>query len=241
MPPARSFDALKAKPMLAPLLMSALVLVLVLGFTLIARDMRAGDLLRFDTALLMAFRTADDLSQPIGPVWLHEAARDITALGSFACLGILVLATLGYLILAGRRDMALLVIVAVLGGVALSTMLKLGFNRPRPDLPHATRIFTASFPSGHAMLTAVTFLTLGALLARISGSWRLRIYFIALALLLSFIVGVSRVYLGVHYPSDVLAGWFIGGAWALLCWTIAFWLQQRGAIPAPGAEPQDAG
>jgi undecaprenyl-diphosphatase len=123
---------------------------------------------------------------------------------------------------------------AVLGGTAISSLLKMGFDRPRPDIPHAARVFTASFPSGHATLSAVTFLTLGSLLTRVTADRRVKIYFMALAVFLTVLVGVSRVYLGVHFPSDVLAGWCVGAAWAVLCWAGALWSQQRGHVEAPG-------
>ena len=222
-----------SKPSIALPLVSGVTVILVCAFVFVANEMLEGGLAQFDTALQMAFRTSGDLSTLIGPPWVQEAARDVTALGSFAFLAILFLGTVGYLLLAGRRDLALLVAIAVLGGAALSTALKLGFNRPRPALQHAARVFTASFPSGHAMLSAVTFLTLGALLTRVSTNWRLKLYFMSMALLLTFIVGVSRVYLGVHYPSDVVAGWIIGGAWAMFCWAVALCLQQRGNLTPP--------
>jgi undecaprenyl-diphosphatase len=125
-------------------------------------------------------------------------------------------------------------VVAVLGGEILSTILKMAFDRPRPDIPHAARVFTASFPSGHAMLSAVTFLTLGALLTRVNADQRVKTYFMALAVFLTVIVGLSRIYLGVHYPTDVLAGWCVGAAWAILCWSGAYWLQQQGKVEPAG-------
>jgi undecaprenyl-diphosphatase len=113
----------------------------------------------------------------------------------------------------------------------LSTLLKLGFERPRPDLvPHAVVVYTASFPSGHAMLSAVTWLTLGALLMRVEPRRRVKAYVLALAVLTTLLVGASRIYLGVHWPTDVLAGWCIGAAWALMCWLAALWLQRRGRV-----------
>jgi undecaprenyl-diphosphatase len=140
-----------------------------------------------------------------------------------------------YLLLAGKRATALFVIAAVVGGMLLSTALKIGFERPRPDLvPAATRVYTASFPSGHAMLSAITYLTLGALLARVEERRRVKAFLIGVAVTLTMLVGISRVYLGVHWPSDVLAGWCVGAAWAALCWFVALQLQRRGQVERPG-------
>jgi undecaprenyl-diphosphatase len=125
----------------------------------------------------------------------------------------------------------------------LSTGLKMGFERPRPDLvPHATRVYTASFPSGHAMLSAITYLTLGALLARVEKSRRVSAFIMGLAIITTLLVGISRVYLGVHWPSDVVAGWSVGAAWASLCWFVALQLQRRGQVEKPGeaSPPADA-
>lgn len=207
-----------------------LIALLVAGFVYLAQEMLEGDLARLDDAILMAFRTAGNAADPIGPPWVEELGRDVTALGSFAFLGFLFAATVGYLLLIGARGLALLMTASVIGGVVVSTALKMGFDRARPDLPHAARVFTASFPSGHATLSAVTFLTLGALLTQITEDWRVRAYFIGLAIFLTIAVGISRLYLGVHYPSDVLAGWSVGTAWAVMCWTTAAWMQRRGQI-----------
>ena len=116
-------------------------------------------------------------------------------------------------------------------------MLKTGFSRPRPELvPHSVVVFTNSFPSGHAMMSAVVYLTLGNLLARTQKQFSIKIFLMALAAFLTVLVGVSRVYLGVHWPSDVLAGWTLGACWALLCWFLMLYLQQRGKV-----EPESAG
>jgi undecaprenyl-diphosphatase len=203
----------------------------LLAFGHIAEDVLEGDSTRFDQAVLLALRNPADPADPLGPAWLEEAARDITALGSYAVLGIIFFAVVAYLLLMRRRAAALWVTVAVVGGVLLSNVLKYSFDRPRPDfLAHTARVFTSSFPSGHAMLSAVTFLTLGVLLASIYNSWRLKVFFLGLAIFLTVMVGVSRIYLGVHYPTDVLAGWCVGAGWAAICWTVFHWLQQRGAV-----------
>jgi undecaprenyl-diphosphatase len=115
------------------------------------------------------------------------------------------------------------------GGLLLSTMLKFGFDRPRPELvPHGSMIYTSSFPSGHSMLSAVVYLTGGALLAIVHSAHKVRVYLIGCSVLATFLVGASRVYLGVHWPSDVLAGWAAGTAWAAACWLFAQWLHERG-------------
>lgn len=210
------------------------IAALMLGFGLLATEMLEGDMAGFDRAVMWAFRSGGDPSTPIGAAWLQEFGRDVTALGSIAFLGFVVTATVGYLLLVGKRGLAVLIAVAVLGGELIGTLLKLAFDRPRPEIPHAARVFTASFPSGHALLSAVTFLTLGALLTRVTADRRVKAYFIALAVFLTIVIGVSRVYLGVHYPSDVLAGWCLGAAWALLCWFTALRLQQHGDVEPPG-------
>lgn len=216
-------------------LLAAVLVVagLVLAFAYLAVEMSAGHTTTFDRAVIMAFRANGNPADPIGPPWLEEVGRDVTALGSYAFLSFVLAVVLGYLLLVRKRAMALLVAASVLGGMALSTLLKIGFDRPRPDLPHAARVFTASFPSGHATLSAVTFLTLGAILTRVETERRVRVYFVAVAVFLTIMVGLSRLYLGLHYPSDVLAGWCIGSAWAALCWMIALRLQRHGTVEQP--------
>jgi undecaprenyl-diphosphatase len=215
----------------APLLSLAAVSFFVFAFIKIAEEVIEGDTTIFDRALLLALREANNPADPVGPSWLEEAARDITALGGHVVLTIVTLATLAYLLMTRKSHAAFLVVAAVGGGMLLSTALKLGFERPRPDLvPHAARVYTASFPSGHAMLSAVTYLTLGALLARVQPSRRLKAFLLGLAVTLTILVGASRVYLGVHWPSDVLAGWCVGAAWASLCWFVALQLQRRGQV-----------
>jgi undecaprenyl-diphosphatase len=207
---------------------------LILVFGLLAEEVMEGDTLAFDRAVIMAFRTPGDPTNIIGPPWVEEMGRDITALGSFAFLGLLTVAVVGYLLLIRKRAAAALVAVAVLGGSAISTILKMSFDRSRPELVLSARVFTASFPSGHATLSAITFLTLGALMTRLEDDRRVKVYLISLAVFLTILVGVSRVYLGLHYPTDVLAGWCIGSAWATVCWVTALWLQDRGKIEQPG-------
>jgi undecaprenyl-diphosphatase len=176
-------------------------------------------------------RDADDRTDPLGPVWAEETARDVTALGSLAILAFITLTAAAFLWLQDKRGLALYVLVAVGGGALASSLLKLGFDRPRPDLvPHGNVVYTSSLPSGHAMISAIAYLTLGALLARAQAGLRLKAFLLGLALFLTVCVGVSRVYLGVHWPTDVLAGWAAGAAWALVCWVVAEWLHRRGRL-----------
>lgn len=184
-----------------------------------------------DRMILLALRSPGSLNDPLGPRWLEEIFRDFTAFGGVGVLTFVLLAAAGYLFLRGKYRTIVLMVAAILGGGALSFLLKQGFDRPRPDLvaPMAYTI-TPSFPSGHALLAATTYLTIGALLARTQPSRPLKIYLICLAILLTLIVGFTRVYLGVHWPTDVLAGWTVGGIWALTCWLAAQLLQRRGKM-----------
>jgi undecaprenyl-diphosphatase len=220
-----------------PLLSLAALSLFAWAFVEIADAVTEGDTHAFDRAILLALRDGANLADPLGPSWVEEVGRDITALGGNAILTFVTLATLLYLLMTGKAHAAILLAAAVGGGMLLSTLLKLGFERPRPDLvPHAARVYTASFPSGHATLSAVTYLTLGALLARVQPNRRLKAFLLGLALILTVLVGASRVYLGVHWPSDVLAGWCVGAAWASLCWFVALQLQRRGQVET-GHEP----
>ena len=211
--------------------------VALLVFAELAEEVGEGDTRTFDRAVLLGLRTARNLSDPIGPLWLEKAAIDVTSLGSITVLALVSLAAIGFLLVVRKRAAALLVLVSVGGGQLLSSLLKEVFERPRPDLvPHVVQIVTASFPSGHAMLSAVTYLTLGTLLARVQPLRRVKVYLFAVAVLLTLLIGVSRVYLGVHWPTDVLAGWCVGAAWAMLCWLVAVWLQRRGQVEGDARE-----
>jgi undecaprenyl-diphosphatase len=198
----------------------------VLVFGELADQVVDGGTQKLDRSLLLSLRHAD--LTPRGPRFVQESARDITALGSVTVLGLLTVGACVFLALDGRKNMALFMAGSVGSGLLLSALLKVIFNRPRPDLvPYAVYVSTASFPSGHSMLSAVTYLCLGALLARSQSRTILKAWFILSAILITLMVGVSRVYLGVHWPSDVLAGWTAGAVWALVCWRAARWLQGR--------------
>jgi undecaprenyl-diphosphatase len=219
----------------AVVLLAALAIVLaLLAFSKTAGEMMEGDLREFDDGVLRMMRSADDPSVPIGPAWLVQVAIDVTALGGTGVLAIILLIVVGYLALEGRYDAIALIVVATAGGGFLSELLKWWFARKRPEIvPHLVNVGSASFPSGHSLLAVVTYLTLGAVLARFVPRRRSRTYCIVVSLLLALLIGLSRVYLGVHYPTDVLAGWSAGLAWALPCWLVARYLQYRGRVKPP--------
>ncbi len=200
-------------------------------FVELADDVLEGDTASVDERLLLMFRTASDTSDPVGAPWVEDLARDATALGGAGFLTLLTLASAGFLALQRKLHLALYLLGAVAGGTLASTLLKLGFDRPRPDLvAHGQVVYTSSVPSGHSMLSAVVYLTLGALLASGQTNLGMRAYLVGLAVFLAVLVGVSRVYLGVHWPTDVLGGWTAGAAWALVCWALAERLRRRGTV-----------
>jgi len=200
-------------------------------FAKIANEVGQGSTRAFDEWLLLSLRTPGDPAVPIGPKRVQELMRDITALGSTGVLTIMVLSVAGFLAMTRKGHAAMLVLVSVVGGTLISQTTKFAFARPRPDLvPHGAEVFTASFPSGHSMMSAVVYLTLGALLARTQADRGVKVYIMTIAVALTVLVGISRVYLGVHWPTDVLAGWSLGGLWALLCWLVMVWLQRRGNV-----------
>lgn len=212
----------------------------LLAFAELAGEVVEGDTQAFDEAVLLSLRTAADTADPVGPPWVEAAFRDFTTLGGTAVLTAVTLATLGYLLLAGKRATAALVGFAVLGGTLLSALLKAGFQRPRPDLvAHLVDVSSQSFPSGHAMLSTVTWLTLGTLLATVQPTRWLKAYVLGVGISIALLVGVSRVYLGVHWPTDVIAGWCVGAAWALLSWLAAGMVRNFGRLTRGGARPQD--
>jgi undecaprenyl-diphosphatase len=196
-----------------------LLLVIVgcgLGFIALADEILEQETQGFDEAVVRAMRRVDDPSLPIGPRWLRGAALDVTALGGVTVLTLVTLAVCGFLALVRHFRSMLLVLGSTMGGAALNFSLKALFDRPRPAVvPHLAEVSSASFPSGHAMLSAIVYLTLGVLLAQLSESRWLKVYVLGVAVLLTFLVGLTRVFLGVHYLTDVLGGWMAGLAWAL--------------------------
>jgi undecaprenyl-diphosphatase len=203
----------------------------VWAFVEIADEVQEGETADLDRRIILALRNPDDLSDPIGSRGIEEMMRDFTGLGGVAMVTLLAAAATLYLWIERKTGAMWFVLIAVLGGLAVSLLLKAGFDRPRPDLvPHGSHVYTTSFPSGHSIMSAVTYLTLGALLARFHEGRLQKAFFLGVAVAITLAVGCSRVYLGVHWPTDVLAGWTVGGTWALLCWLTARLLQRRGTV-----------
>ncbi|MFG1393745.1 phosphatase PAP2 family protein [Xanthobacter agilis] len=208
------------------------------AFVKIADEVMDHETGSLDRGILLALRDPNNLSDPLGPPWFEEMMRDFTALGSTGVLTLLTVVVLLFLLMTRKRHAALLVALAVAGGTLLSQVMKWGFDRPRPDLvPHGMAVYTQSFPSGHAMLSAIVYLTLGALLARTQARTRVKVFLLCVAAALTVIVGVSRIYLGVHWPTDVLGGWMLGAGWAALCWLLMLWLQGKGDVEPESSLP----
>lgn len=211
-----------ARREIGPIALVMLAGACLLVFRHIAEEVGEGDTHAFDRTIMYALRTPGDPSRPIGPDWLNIAATDVTSLGSLTVLGIIVLLVCGLFLSFRRWREALLLLLASGSGLILTNILKDVFQRDRPPaILHAVRAINASFPSGHAALSATVFLTLGALIAHFAERRRVRVYALAAAVILSLLVGCSRVYLGVHWPTDVLGGWCVGAAWALVWWGVA--------------------
>ena len=192
-----------------------------------------------DEAVLRALRDPLAPARLRGPAWLAGAARDVTALGSHAVLVPLFVAAAVFLVLLRKPALALGVLVAGSGAMWLNGTLKQLFARPRPQVvPPLVSVGNASFPSGHALLAAAVYLSIAVLVARLVPYRRVRLYVLGLAATLVVLVGISRVVLGVHYPTDVVAGWVVGGLWALLCGIAARALQRHGVVEQPGIDPE---
>ena len=199
-----------------------------MAFLAIADEVAEGETHALDLAVLRALRVEGRPEALVGPEWLHVAAVDVTALGSVAVLSLIILLAFALLASLRRWGEGFLLLGGALSGVTASQGLKALFGRERPDMAYrAVEAVNASFPSGHAMLSAVVFLTLGVLTARFSDRRRVKVLAISSAVLLSLLVGASRVYLGVHWASDVLAGWCVGAAWAMVCWLVAYLVRRR--------------
>ena len=207
--------------------------ILLFAFVKLASEVVEGDTMAFDRFIMAGLRDPENPSLPLGPRWLQSAMLDVTAIGGVAVLTLITVIVAGFLAVSRKGKLALFVVTAVSTGALVSTLLKSLFDRPRPDLvSHLIDVNTTSFPSGHAMNSAVVYLTLAALLARTRLDNATRIYILAMAIALALTIGLSRVYLGVHWPSDVIAGWAVGAFWAALC-SVGMQILQRRRIIEP--------
>ena len=193
------------------------VSVFLWAFLYVMDEVTEGDTYTLDRAILLALRRSGDLATPVGPRWLQETARDVTALGGFTVLSLLVAMSATLLWLHRRKLQALIFLAAVFLGQTLAEITKHLVGRNRPDLvPHLDQVYSSSFPSGHSAMSPIVYLTLAGILAAGEPNRAAKTLLVAVAAALVLAVGASRVYLGVHWPTDVLAGWAMGTAVALL-------------------------
>ena len=185
---------------------------------------------RFDTWILVHLRHAANTAIPIGPKWLELSAIDLSALGGFTLQWLLGGAAIVFLLYIRQRAEAAWLGASVIGASLFNTVLKQSLHRPRPEVvPHLTLVDNASFPSGHAMISAAILLTIGAMISETVKSTNARFCIMLFAGFLVFLIGLSRLYLGVHWPTDVLAGWCLGGVWALIVFAANRLLRRRAA------------
>ena len=218
---------------IAWLLIALAASTLLFAFLKLASEVMEGETMAFDTRILLALRNPNDPSRLIGPPWLQGALLDLTALGSPVILGLVVIAVVGFLLLQTRYRTALFVLITSAGGSFVNVALKSAFVRTRPSVvPHLRDVTSPSFPSGHALTSAVVYLTLGAVLMHVSSGRLTKFYCLAIAMLVTLVTGVTRVCLGVHYPTDVIAGWIVGLLWASICWGAAQMLERPPGMTA---------
>ena len=202
-------------------------------------ELREGDTFKLDSEILLALRRPGELGTPIGPRWLQETARDVTALGGFTVLTVVVVMGVVLLLLHRRRFQAGVLAGAVLIGQGLAQVTKEVVSRSRPDLvPHLDLVYSSSFPSGHSALSPIVYFTLAGILAAGEYSRSAKKVLLAAAAVLVVAIGASRVYLGVHWPSDVLAGWALGSLVAVLATLVLHRLAPH--RPRVGARPSDS-
>jgi undecaprenyl-diphosphatase len=198
-----------------PLFVGSFVAAMVFLFLKLGSEVVEGETQGFDQHILQFAQTLR-AQYPT----LAEIMRDLTGLGSVAVLTLFTVITVVYLALFGSKRMAALVAVSMISGTALVSLFKSFFGRARPDLAFAELSASGlSFPSGHASMSAIAFLTIGALLAATRQRARERFYILLVAGLITLLVGLSRIALGVHWATDVIGGWAFGSAWAVV------WLQ----------------
>lgn len=217
------------------LLEIAIVGILVVTFLKIAHEVQNGSEW-FDHAILLALRNSPE--DPIGSQGFQAAVVNLSGLGSGAVSGLVTLIAICFLCLAGRFRYAALVFACAVGTLVVMMTLKGIYERERPSIVTPIEYQgDESFPSGHSMISCALYLTLATLIARALPKRRLRVFTIGIGVLLVFLIGTSRLYLGVHYPTDVLAGWTVGCTWALVCGIVARKLAPKVAEHEPAPAP----
>jgi undecaprenyl-diphosphatase len=223
---------------LAALLIGLSVCFLLWGFLALASEVMEGTTTALDARILVALRQPGDLSKPIGPAWVESVLLDLTAVGSPTVLGLIVLAVAGFMLVQQRYHSALVILFAAASGELTNWAFKNLFDRPRPTIvPHLREVLTPSFPSGHAMESAIIYLTLGAMVMRMVEGRLSKLYCMGMAILLTVLAGLTRVFLGVHYPTDVLGGWMLGFLWASVCWLVAQHFESETGVREERARP----
>ncbi len=226
-----------------PILLVGLLMIVAgtWGFVELADEVLEGGTDEFDRWAVRQLRTTEDAATPIGPRWMAEVGRDITGLGGVAVLSLLISVSAGFLAVHRAYRTMVVLSVSTTSGILFSLLLKQGFARPRPDLvPHLSDVYTSSFPSGHSMMSAIVYLTLAVILVPVLKRFWLRLYVLGCAVLLTGLIGISRVYMGVHYPTDVLAGWTAGLVWAIACSLIAKSIPMKTITPTKADLPNAA-
>jgi undecaprenyl-diphosphatase len=214
----------------------AALLVVTLGvmtFVEVADDATEADGQAFDMAVLTWLQPVPGDAR--GPWWVEEAAADLTSLGGISVLALFAVIAVIFLVMQRKRLSALLLVLGLAGGVALSEGLKAVFERARPPAAYqAVETINASFPSGHALLSTVFYLTLGVMLTRAFARRRFKAFALGCGVALALIIGLTRVYLGAHWASDVIAGWCAGAAWAMALWLVSYAVERRQAARLSG-------
>lgn len=182
-----------------------------------------------DEAVVLAARVPGNTATPVGPVWLAELARDVTSLGGYIVLTLITVLVWLFLRLERTKATATRFVITVAGGYLLNVLLKTAIARPRPSVaPFLTQVYSPSFPSGHTMMSTVVFLTLGLMVSEMATRRAVQVLVISAPFAVAVAVSLTRVYLGVHFPTDVVAGLCCGVAWTLGCWL--FWRKRDSIV-----------